>query len=266
MKKISIENGISLLIVTWNNQRYIEQLLQSLLNHSVFDHEILVHVNEGRDNTKKLLQINGVSHTISKENIGLCAAANICGSRAKRDWVMCLDDDMTVLPGWDTKLHEFHQLYDFNEKVWLNPTMIEPKGGSHSISSYYGSHPENYQEEKLISELSRYKGLLPLINSSHGPIVMPKKMWDEVGGYSVEFGLGIGSEDELAKKCWDYGCRNFVNVPKSLIYHFTSTSTNRIQRQKFAKIRDEKFLEMHGTNLSEWQNNVLKRGKKWKLQ
>lgn len=263
MSNPSIENGISLVVATWNNLDYLRVMINSLNAHSTYPHQLLVHVNEGTDETLDFLDDQDIPYSHSETNIGLCTAANLAAENVQKDWVMCFDDDMYFLPGWDVALHEFYREFSFGDKVWLNLVMIEPAGGAHSIVRNYGTHPANFHPNLLASHLPSLRGTKPLINSTHGPMIIPTSMWRAVGGYSEEFNPGIGSEDELGKKCWDYGCRNFVNVPESLIYHFTSTTTNKLDRQALAEKRESEFLRIHGVRLGEWQRDTLRRGAPW---
>ena len=49
---------ISILIATLNNINYLKILINSIIKNSTFDHEIIIHVNENKDNTIKFLKMN----------------------------------------------------------------------------------------------------------------------------------------------------------------------------------------------------------------
>lgn len=64
----------------------------------------MVHVNEGKDGTGEWLHEQGISYSHTSINIGICKALNLMASHATRDYFLYLNDDMFVLPGWDTFL------------------------------------------------------------------------------------------------------------------------------------------------------------------
>ena len=53
-------------------------------------------------------------------------------------------------------------------------------------------------------------------------------MWDLVGGYSIEFSPGMGSDPDLTAKLWMAGVRHFKGLANSRVYHFETKSTERI--------------------------------------
>ncbi len=46
---------ISIIIPSWNNLEYLKTCIESLLNNSFFENEIIIHVNEGTDGTVEYL-------------------------------------------------------------------------------------------------------------------------------------------------------------------------------------------------------------------
>ena len=67
---------ISIIIPTYNNIQYLKLLLKSIVNNSIYKHEIIIHVNKGSDGTLNFIKDNKYLYTYSAENIGLCNAVN----------------------------------------------------------------------------------------------------------------------------------------------------------------------------------------------
>ena len=62
----------SILIPTWNNRPYLEACINSIRKYSQYKHEIIVHVNEGKDDTITwLTEQKDILFTHSEENIGV---------------------------------------------------------------------------------------------------------------------------------------------------------------------------------------------------
>ena len=56
-------NGFSVLIPTWNNLPYLKLCVESIRQHSVFNHQIIIHVNEGTDGTLEWVEKEGLDYT-----------------------------------------------------------------------------------------------------------------------------------------------------------------------------------------------------------
>lgn len=86
---------ISLIIRTFNNEKFIEKAVMSALNQNFNDYEVVV-INDGStDNTKKIL--NSFSHPklriIHQENQGMIKAGYAGLRESKEDYVIFLDGD-----------------------------------------------------------------------------------------------------------------------------------------------------------------------------
>ena len=66
----------SIAIPTFNNLNYLKICIDSLKKNSKINHEIIVHVNEDKDNTKVYLDDLGIKYSYSNINVGLCTAIN----------------------------------------------------------------------------------------------------------------------------------------------------------------------------------------------
>ena len=61
----------SITIPTFNNLEYLKLCLKSINNNSKLKHQIIVHVNEGKDGTLEYIKSNKITHTFTAKNIGL---------------------------------------------------------------------------------------------------------------------------------------------------------------------------------------------------
>ena len=97
---------ISIIIPTLNNLDYLKISLKSIKKNSYYEHEIIVHVNENKDNTIEYLKQNQIKYTFSKTNLGLCSSVNLAVKESSTDLILYTHDDMYFLPNWDIKLDE----------------------------------------------------------------------------------------------------------------------------------------------------------------
>ena len=66
----------SILIPTFNNLEYLKICINSINKNSKFNHQIVIHVNEGTDGTLDFVKKNNFEYTLSVRNIGMPKALN----------------------------------------------------------------------------------------------------------------------------------------------------------------------------------------------
>ena len=67
---------ISIIVPTFNNLNYLNFFLKSLKKNSLYDHQIILHINDGSDGTLNYAKEKKLLFTYSENNIGLCSSLN----------------------------------------------------------------------------------------------------------------------------------------------------------------------------------------------
>ena len=213
----------SIIIPTFNNINYLKICLKSLKKNSRFNHQIIIHVNEGTDGTLDFIKKNKLIFTYSYENIGLCSAVNCAAKKVSTNYIVYGHDDMYFCPGWDIAFSE--ELKKINHNLFLlSGIMIQPIYGHIQLNC--GSNYINFNEEKLLSKckLINYQDF----QGTHwSPHLVHKDMWNKVGGLSEEFNPGIGSDPDLNMKLWKKNVRIFKGLSDCRVYHFGSISLRK---------------------------------------
>lgn len=247
----------SILIPSWNNLSFLKLCIASIEKNSAYKHEILIHVNDGSDGTLEWVRQKGYKHTHSEENIGVCYALNGLRPLATTDYIMFMNDDMYVCPGWDTALVE--EIKRIGHKMFfLSSTLIQPRPffcKSVIAPANYGETVESFDEERLLREYAT----LPhgdWLGATWPPNVVHKDLWDLVGGYSIEFSPGMYSDPDFSAKLWMAGVRLFKGVDRSRVYHFEARSTHRIVKNDGSL----QFLRKWGITSGSFIRDILHRG------
>ncbi len=246
----------SIVIPSWNNLAYLKLAVETIRRHSAQPHQILIHVNDGADGTLEWVREQGIAHTRSEANIGICYAVNRVATLATCPYLVYLNDDMAVLPGWDARLLEVAERLE-GRRFMLSATMIEPGGDANrcTVKRDYGSDPASFREAELIAALPSLKRS-HWLGSTWPPTLLPLWMWHEVGGYSVEFSPGMSSDNDFSMKLWHAGCRTFIGLGDSFVYHFSQVSTGRIVRND-GRLQ---FLHKWGISQRDFDRACLRRG------
>jgi glycosyltransferase involved in cell wall biosynthesis len=249
----------SILIPSWNNISYLKLCIESVRKNSTYTHQIIVHVNEGNDGTLEWLNLQeDIDYTYSKINIGVCYALNCARKLISTEYILYLNDDMYVCPGWDEIL--WKEIKKINhKKFFLSSTAIEPVAQSVcSIEKNYGTSVADFSENKLLSEYAQL-----LMNDWSGatwpPNIVHIDVWDAVGGYSTEFSPGMYSDPDFSMKLWQAGVRLFKGLSQSRVYHFGSKSVKRVNKNKGYYT----FIAKWGITSSTFTKYYLHRGEKY---
>ena len=247
----------SVIIPTWNNLDYLKLCIYSLQKNSASSLQIIVLVNEGTDGTIDWLTKNtNIDYIISRSNIGVCYGVNVCRSLVKSEYIVYLNDDMYVLPGWDLELK--NEIKALNTKMFmLSSTLIEPidTGNKCVIVSNYGDSIDTFREEELLREFNALDKH-DWSGSTWPPSVVHKDLWDLVGGLSTEFSPGMYSDPDFSVKLYNAGVRIFKGLGSSKVYHFGSKSTGRIRKNKGRN----QFLRKWGFTAKSFTSKVLNIG------
>ena len=226
----------SIVIPSWNNLAYLKLCVESLKKHSQFEHEILVHLNDGSDGSLEWVKSQGIKYTQSDKNVGVCLAVNHLVAKASCDWVLYMNDDMVAAPGWDAGFIEAIASVDSDLAMYFG-TLIQPEIGKSvaMIRGSFGLSPQEFDEQRFLAEcMTDKRG--DMEGAASQPTLVHKKWWSMLGGYSLEFSPGMSSDDDLLMKFWVAGCRNYRVVGKSRFYHFGCKSTGRIKHNLGGRI------------------------------
>jgi GT2 family glycosyltransferase len=248
----------SILIPTFNNIEYLKICIESIKKNSKFDHQIIVHVNEGSDSTLSYLQNNKIEHTISVENIGMPKALNKASKLSKMNYILISHDDFYYCPNWDLELVNEINLIN-HKNFYLSSTMV----GAGQVFFDAGDSFENFDEPKLINNLENIK-TINFQGTTKCPGLIHKDIWEKVGGWSEEFSPTGGDDTDFAMKLWKIDVRIFKGIGKSLAYHFGSITTRKKKDKSlftYLGSRGNKiFLNKWGYSINFFEKFYLKSG------
>jgi len=240
----------SIVIPTFNNLEYLKLCLDSLKKNSKFNHEIIIHVNEGIDGTLKFIKDNDYLYTLSKENSGVCVGFNTAARLANKKYIVLAHDDMYFCPDWDTIFQEELVKLDSSEDFFLSGTMVQPFESYINLDC--GTTYKNFNEKKLLTELPKIK-FYDFQGTHWQPSLIALSTWNKVGGFSEEFSPGLGSDPDFNMKLWKLGVRLFKGLGKSRVYHFSSISLRKKAWNNGAKT----FLLKWGISIKFFKKHYL---------
>lgn len=141
---------ISVVLPAFNAQEYIEEAINSILNQTIEDFEILVIDDGSTDDTHKIVEkMAGEDYRIklltNEKNMGLIYTLNRGLEEATGEYIARMDADDISLPERFERQIEY--LKD-NPDVWLCSVIVEFFGAKSEVKNYYYS-PEETKAELL---------------------------------------------------------------------------------------------------------------------
>ena len=214
---------VSILVPTYNNLNYLRLFIKSIQQNSNYNHQIILHVNDGSDGTLEYVKENKIEYTYSDSNIGLCSSLNKASKLVNTDYILYAHDDMFFCKNWDIFLEREVKSIK-NNLFYLTGTNVSVNNGL--INYDCGSTYETFNEKKF-DEFCNNDKSLDLQGSHWAPHLIHKKLWNKIGGLSEEFNPGDGSDPDFCMKLWRENVRIFKAISKFKVYHFSSITTRK---------------------------------------
>ena len=260
---------ISILIPTLDNFEYLECLVNSIREYTTADYELLVHINAPRSETIDYVNREGFDYfSMSKDNLGLPKALNLLGKKARGDYILYVNDDMFLTPGWDEAL-----LNAVNSGIYyqyLTAAMFEPQYENVCMNSPmdYGRTPTEFRKQNFLDEWKDVRKIKEDIVSPYCPIFVTKALWDEVGGYDERYFPCFGTDPDFAAKIYFAALKKGANyefraVADAGVYHFQCITTDRIPNNASYRVQAAKiFKSKWGMDWGTFYKQCLQIGKK----
>lgn len=222
---------VSIIMGVYNGAKRFEKPIESILNQTYSNWEFII-CNDGSqdDSYQKLLKIQEKDSRIkvikNEKNAGLSASLNLCLKHAKGDFVARMDDDDI---SHDNRLEEEvrfllqHPEYDI---VATGYRLMDNDG-------FWGKNC--YHGERTTKDI--FKGRY----FAHPTVMVRKKAYDAVGGYSTDPKIGRMEDVDLWCKMYANGFRGYVM--DAILYDYFE-SRNSMQRRKYKHRITEFKLKM----------------------
>jgi len=246
----------SIIVPTLNNLDYLKLCLSSINKNSKYEHEIIIHVNEGVDGTLDYVKTLNNKYSYSKKNEGVCVAFNKAVKLSTNKFIVLAHDDMYFCPGWDDCFaKEINKISSFKD-FFLSGTMVQPFESYINLNC--GKNINDFNEKKLLQDLPKIK--YDDFQGTHWqPSLIPIKTWNKVGGFSEEFSPGLGSDPDFNFKLWNIGVRLFKGLSDCRVYHFSSLSLRKKVWNNGAKT----FLLKWGVSIKFFKKHYLRSDQKF---
>jgi GT2 family glycosyltransferase/glycosyltransferase involved in cell wall biosynthesis len=245
-----IKNPRVSIVIPVHNKFYVTyHCLSSLLlsvNRTTF--EVILVDDGSRDESKDIPKlINGVQYVRNEEAQGFIHACNLGGSLAHGEYIVMLNNDTEATSGWlDELLWPFEH---FNNVGMTGAKLLYPNGTLQEAGGIVWDNcdPWNYGRQANPHE-PRYSYARQVDYLSGACIMLPTKLWNEIGGFSETYVPAYFEDTDLAFQVRDKGYKT-IYAPLSQVIHFegiSSGTSTTSGMKRFQEINRPKFKNRWG--------------------
>lgn len=190
---VNIPPLVSIIMCTWNSDKYISEAINSVLNQTYGNWELIIINDASSDNTKDIISKyitanNEIIYLENKINLWVSISRNKWIELSKWKYIAILDSDDIWFPNKLEKQIEFLEKNNDYWLVWTNVIRIDENGNS------------LWKFVKKETDTAIRKNLIFANQFCHSSILFRKSALDQVGFYDEKIPL---SEDyDLFLRIW----------------------------------------------------------------
>lgn len=224
---------VSVIILTFNNLGLTRACIDSVLKRSDYPNlEVIVVDNASTDGTPAYLEEFGRQHpeirvVLNSENLGFAAGNNVGLSIATGDYLVVLNNDTVVTPGWVLTL-----LRHFEREPSLG--LLGPVTGNIGNEARIEiSYPDiaHMPATALNYTLAHMGERYPMKSVAFFCTVLPRSTYERCGAISEDYGLGFFEDDDYCRKVEAEGL-SIACAEDVFVHHHLSASFNKMNDEK----------------------------------
>lgn len=238
------EPRVSVVVLTYNNLAFTQACLHSVEVHSDYRNlEVIVVDNASSDGSVEYLRSwaaepSAAGHVrrlvLNQDNLGFAAGNNVGLAAATGEVLVMLNNDTFVTPGWVRTLRA-HLLRD--KDLGLVGPVTNNIGNEARIEICYADM------DQMAAQAGNYTRqhpgqAMPIATVAFFCVMLPRAVYDSVGGLDEAFGLGFFEDDDYCRRVeqagWKVACAEDVFVHHHLSASFDQVGAER-KKELFEK-------------------------------
>ena len=218
------EPTVSIVIPVYNQIHYTYACLVSILEHTKdVSYEVIIADDVSTDATENLGEFaEGLVICRNSSNQGFLRNCNNAARQAKGRYVMFLNNDTQVTAGWLSSLVNLTESDDTIGMV--GSKLVYPDGRLQEAGGIIWDDGSGWNYGRLDNpDKPEYNYVKDVDYISGAAILLPVKLWNEIGGFDTRFAPAYCEDSDLAFEVRRHGYR-VVYQPLSKVIHFEGIS------------------------------------------
>jgi GT2 family glycosyltransferase len=187
---------------------------------------------ETQDIVKSYSQHKNVKIILNKKNYGFAKGNNIGLKKATGDYLILLNNDILVTPGWMNRL-VFHCQ---KQNVGLVGPVTNSIGNEAKIDIIYDpKNTKDLETKAKIYTTSHWGETLNLRNLAAFCWIMSRETYKKIGDLDEKFGRGMFEDDDYCIRVKQAGL-DILCADDVFIHHYGGASFKKIQTEEYQKL------------------------------
>ncbi len=218
---------VSVIILVYNHSDLSKISIDTTLDRSKYPNfEVLAVDNCSDQETRKMLeQYRGrknIRLIFNSKNYGFAKGNNIGMERARGDYLLLLNNDVRVTPGWIERL-VFHAK---SNNVGLVGPVTNSIGNESKIKIRYDSENQSEMEMQSADYVYAHWGeTLKLRNIAAFAWIKSRMVYNKIGGLDDRFGRGLFEDDDYCVRVGNAKL-DILCAEDAFVHHYGGASTN----------------------------------------
>ena len=245
--ELSLDEKISVIIPVYNVERYIEYCLESVINQTYKNLQIILIDDGSTDKSGEICDkyalLDNRIEVIHKENAGLADARNKGLEKAKGKYIAFLDSDDYIYPTFYKSLYKLTKEYaaDIGECEFLRINIEEKEKAKEIIEKV---NENKSIIERVCTNIEALKLLYgPRLNPYLKKVVVWNKIYKKELFKNIRFPVGKLHEDEYTTFKILYSAKKIITTNRVL--HGYMQTKNSIMRQEIKQKRIDDNLDAY---------------------
>ncbi|MCG6118706.1 MAG: glycosyltransferase [Aquimonas sp.] len=237
---------VSVVIPVYNHLQHSLTCLRSIAAQpSRISAEIIVVDDCSSDDSASVLpQIHGLRYLRNAQNLGFIGACNAGAAAARGDYLVFLNNDTAVQPGWlDALIDTFEQ---HPEAGLVGAKLVYPDGRLQEAGGIVFADGSGWNYGRFGDPAApEYNYLREVDYCSGAAIALPAALFREFGGFDPHYAPAYYEDTDLAMKVRTRGLK-VLYQPKSAVVHFEGISSGTDTNsgiKAYQVVNQGKFLE-----------------------
>lgn len=220
---------VSVIVLTYNNIELTKACLDSIAKYTDYPNvEIIVVDNASTDESPEFLRTFASAHPnfqviFNDKNLGFAAGNNVGLKAATGDYLVMLNNDTVVTPGW---LLTMVRHFQADQSIGLVGPVTNNIGNEAKVELEYDG-PSNMLPSAVLHTTAHMGKQLPLRTAAFFCVMMPRNVYEQVGLLDENFGRGFFEDDDYCRRVEQLGFR-IVCAEDVFIHHHLSASFNKL--------------------------------------